>query len=446
MKKIILGLLFLGIIFSSNLQAQLEVSAEMRPRVEANHGYKTLPVESSETAFFVSQRSRVNIKYKSEKFTTYFSLQDVRLWGQEDVANKTGIQASSIGVDVAQAWFNWSFSKNWGLKTGRQVWNYDDGRFLSGRNWNQNGLSYDAFLLQFNKSDFHFHFGSSINNTWASFNKEDFNPEENPYESPLGYRIKYLNFVWLKFHVNEAFTISIADYFSSYLAKNTKSTIYSLSTSGIYLNYKTKKLIAEANAFYQFGKNAKGQDQDAYMFTLSAKYKIKKWQVGAGLDYLSGDEPNSQEKKSKAFDLLYGARFKYYGWMNYYLTTASTKNGGLIDIYPDIKWSINKKHSLFATYHFFSLAQKAYDLPVGGDVSYLNSDLGGELNVNYTYKYSKEFNIRLFVAYYNASETLEFIKGVGKGNSTSPYMATLMLTFKPQIFGPKTKTKTLQFN
>ncbi len=436
-----LGLITVAIFLPDSLMAQLKVDAELRPRFEVNHGYMSLPIESSEATFFVSQRTRININYKNKNFTSHFSFQDIRLWGQEDIATKTGIQASSIGLDVSQAWFNWEFAKNWGIKTGRQVWNYDDGRFLSDRNWNTNGLSYDALLLHFDKSDFHFHLGSSINNTHPSFNQNSYDIEDNPYEEPLGYRIRYLNFIWLKFHVSEALTISLADYLTSYLAKNTKSTFYMLSTSGLHFNYKTKRIKVLANAFYQYGKNAKGNDHNAYMFTISTHFHVSKFDFGVGFDYLSGDK---DEKGYQAFDMLYGACHKYQGWMNYYLLPKDTDDAGLMDLYPNITWTINKKHSLYAAYHFFWLAQDHHDyLDCGDELPYpipecgdsnINRNLGGELNMSYTYKYDKNFNATFFFGYYNATVTTEHIKDIEKGKSTTPIWASLMLTYKPILF------------
>lgn len=436
MRKKNIFLSLFALFISSALFAQFEISAELRTRPELNHGLMSLPVESSEAAFFVTQRSRLNLSYKNEHFTTYFSLQDVRFWGENDLATKTGIQANTKGFGISEAWFDWKFTGNWGLKTGRQVWNYDDGRILSHRNWNQYGLAYDAFLLHLDKEDFHFHVGSSINNTWVLFNKNNFVPEGNSYEEPLGYRIKYFNFLWLKFHVSKSLTLSLGNYYASYLKPETKSTLYTLGTSGIYAQYTGQSLSAEFNAYYQYGKNAPGQSVSAYMLTLSGTYQLKKFNFGLGLDYLSG---NKDSEKYEAFDLLYGARHKYNGWMNYYLIPANTKHSGLVDIYPSIKYKISEKHSLFASYHIMSLANDEYELPMGGDYSYLNKNLGGELNLNYTFKFNKTFNIQAFFSYYFATETSEFMKGISKGTSTSPYWASVMLTFKPQLFESELK-------
>jgi len=429
MKKLSLYLALLTMGIVNTLNAQFIINAEFRTRAEANHGYKSLPVESSQTAYFISQRSRLNLKYTHDKFTSYFSIQDVRFWGQEDLASKTGVQASSIGVDVSQAWFNWEFAKNWNLKTGRQIWSYDDGRILASRNWNQIALSWDALLLHFDKNDFHFHFGSSINNTYTSFNRDV--DLINYYNYPSGYRIKYFNFLWLKFHASSKFTISLAEYIASYLAPNTTSTYYNLSTSTLHLNYHSKKLKILANAFYQFYQKPNSDKySNAFMLTLSANYQVNQANIGIGTDYLSGQD----EKGNNAFNLMYGARFKYYGWMNYYILSKDSKEGGLIDVYPNIKFKLNNKHSIYAIYHaFWSAENIAIDID-GGDFSYMNRNLGSELDLSYKYTYDKSFHIQMNLGYYFASETTEFVKGISRGSSTAPIWASVMLIYKPEFF------------
>lgn len=423
-----LNLLVLFVLLASTpLFAQFTINAELRTRAELNHGLMTLPTESSEAALFVSQRSRLNLEYKNEKFLSYFSMQDVRFWGENDIATKTGISTNTKGFGISEAWFDWKFTKNWGLKTGRQVWNYDDARLLSNRNWNQYGLAYDAFLLHLDKDDFQLHLGSSINNTWISFDKTSFNPN-SPYEEPLGYRIKYFNFLWIKFHASKKFSISLSEYVANYLAQNTTSTLYTLATTALHFNYHTEKTKVLANIFYQYGNKSSNQNESSYMLTISGKHKINAIEVGAGFEYISGDGENSA-----SFDNMYGARSKYNGRMNYYIIPKSTKDGGLIDLNANIKWSINKQHSLHAAFHKFWLETASYEYMDGGYYSYLDKNLGSELDLNYTYKYDKTFNIQAFFGYYFATETTEFVKGISRGKSTSPYWASIMLTFKPSL-------------
>ncbi|NPD46070.1 MULTISPECIES: alginate export family protein [unclassified Lentimicrobium] len=415
------------LLISTPLFAQFTINAELRTRAELNHGLMTLPTENSEAVLFVSQRSRLNLNYKNEKFVSYFSIQDVRVWGENDIATKTGIQTSTKGFGISEAWFDWRFTKNWGLKTGRQIWNYDDGRLLSWRNWNQYGLAYDAFLLHLDKDDFQLHLGSSINNTWLSFDKTSFNPN-SPFEEPLGYRIKYFNFLWMKFHASKKFSISLSEYIANYLAPNTTSTLYTLATTAVHFDYHTENTKVLANVFYQYGNKSSNQNKSSYMLTISGKHKINAIELGAGFEYISGDGENNA-----AFDNMYGARSKYNGKMNYYVIPGNTKNGGLIDLNANIKWSINKQHFLYAAFHKFWLETASYTYMVGGDYSYLNKDLGAELDLSYTYKYDKTFNIQAFFGYYFATETTEYVKGVPRGMSTSPYWASIMLTFKPNL-------------
>ncbi len=69
--------------------------------------------------------------------------------------------------------------------------------------------------------------------------------------------------------------------------------------------------------------------------------------------------------------------------MNYYsYMKGSTANGGLIDIYPNIKVPINKKHSLTAFYHKFYLANPV----MVGAIIVDDTDLGSEVDLMYTYK------------------------------------------------------------
>src|SRR5690625_5777295 len=69
--------------------AQVTVDAELRPRFEYRHGYKTLFPDDVDPAIFVSQRTRLNGFYNDESLTFYLSLQDVRVWGDVPQLNLT---------------------------------------------------------------------------------------------------------------------------------------------------------------------------------------------------------------------------------------------------------------------------------------------------------------------------------------------------------------------
>ena len=102
-KRQILMILLL-LILGSTATAQLEVTGELRPRFEMNRGFGYAPKSSDEPIFFISQRSRINVSFKKNDLTFYMGLQDVRVWGDENIATGTSALMNSNATGVHQAW------------------------------------------------------------------------------------------------------------------------------------------------------------------------------------------------------------------------------------------------------------------------------------------------------------------------------------------------------
>ena len=128
---------------------QFEINAELRPRAEMRHGYKILPVEDADASTFVSQRTRLNLFYNHEKFKMGFSLQDVRVWGDEQLFTSTGVYGDNVSLDLNEGWIEIFAGKSNSFKIGRQYWVYEDERLFSKRNWNQSSVKYDGLLYKF---------------------------------------------------------------------------------------------------------------------------------------------------------------------------------------------------------------------------------------------------------------------------------------------------------
>src|SRR5581483_9869357 len=60
------------------------ISVDMRTRTEVRHGYKVLPTQDTGAAVFTNQRTRLNFDFKTKNFDFWASLQDTRVWGQQD--------------------------------------------------------------------------------------------------------------------------------------------------------------------------------------------------------------------------------------------------------------------------------------------------------------------------------------------------------------------------
>ncbi len=118
--------LILALITSSVFSQQLEISGEIRPRLEARHGFKTLASPDDEAAVFVSQRTRLNLDYFTDKFKVKFSIQNVRVWG--DVS--TLATSDKNGIAFHEAYAEYYFNPKFMMKLGRQEIAYDDQRIF----------------------------------------------------------------------------------------------------------------------------------------------------------------------------------------------------------------------------------------------------------------------------------------------------------------------------
>ncbi len=148
MKKslfLITGFLF----FTFSISAQkVEISAEIRPRFENRHGYKTLLNNGEKGANFISQRSRVNFNFQQENLTLGIALQNIRVWG--DVST---LASDDKANSFHQAWGEYQFSDNFSLKIGRQEIDYDDSRIFGNVDWAQQARSFDAVIAKIKTSE-----------------------------------------------------------------------------------------------------------------------------------------------------------------------------------------------------------------------------------------------------------------------------------------------------
>jgi len=421
----ILGIISL-IFFEA--KAQFEISAEIRPRFEMNNGYIGVPTDQTEPTYFVSQRSRINLKLDKEKYRMYFSLQDVRVWGDDNIASGTGVFMNTGSTGIHQAWAEIDVFSNSRIRIGRQEFKYDDQRLLGWRNWNQYALTYDAFLYSYNRDGWRFDVALSYNNDGTGpFGQNNFDVD------PIAKRLRTLNFIYLKNQITDEFSLAMMNLVSGYQKDKNSSTTYLMATQGFYGEYKKDAFSARFNAYYQYGKSQTGMDVSAHMLTAEADYKARKLSIGAGIDYLSGQDASNTDAdyqgKFHAFDVLYGVRYARYGYMNQYLTTASTKNGGLVDIYPKLAYHFNPKSTFNLHYHFFSLAT-----PVNVNNEILEGSLGGELDMTFFYKYSKEIVLGFGLSVYNTNDTFAKVKNVSPTEIETPVWGWVMLTFKPSLF------------
>jgi len=435
MKKLeLLSILLLVFSFSQTIFAQekkkkgekpeFKIDAELRIRTNILDGYKTLPTDEKIANFLVEQRTRLGLSYKTDLLKMKITFQDSRIWGDENLHTKTGIWGDSASIDLKEAWADLKINDFWNFKIGRQALQLDEGRLIGYRNWSNISLSYDAALIKFKKNDFSL-------DVMLSYNNSLMNLFAGEYDH---LKIKSMNYIYLKKKFSKDFKASLSTIFSGFQAEGSATTIYFKTTIGPYIKFDNKKLLAKGEFYYQLGKTVTGVDVSAYFFNADLGYNFGKIFLGAGMDYMSGQTTDTDINETmQAFDILYGARFKYYGNLNYVVTPASTKYGGLINPFVRFNVKFNKKNNVKLTYHIFSSAQDVAN-PDGG---YYDKGLGSELDMMYMFKLNKDINFRAGYHLAFPSETMEIFKGVEPGTAKTPQWFWVMFTFKPTLFSNK---------
>lgn len=432
--------------------SQFLINAEIRPRAEFRHGYKLLPEPGVLTANFISQRTRLNFKYSHSRFIVGISLQDVRVWGDEQLYSSTGVFGDKASVEMREGWIELLTAKHNTFKLGRQFFSYEDERLMARRNWNQNALTYDAFLYKFSKNDLKLHVGLSVNN-----NKENiFGGDYNLYDEiiyldtvtntlitqkiSISSRIQSLNFLYLSKALNEKAHLSFFALATGFQKPETKSTIYIKGTYGLFFKYSPGKFGMRISLYYQNGKNKIGQVVSAYMFNFCGNFAFDPFSLNAGLDYISGqdvlNQNESYQNKDHFFDIFYGARHKYYGLMDYFSNMRlATANGGLVDLYGGLKYKLSDKFDLSLDYHYFSLQNRVLDPTAENEINKsLKKTLASELDLALGIKIFKEVNLSGGFSFLLPTESLEKIQNIEPDNSKFAYWGWIMLTVKPTLF------------
>ena len=422
-----IAILLLFFSFSAEAFAQFKLSAQLRPRAEYRHGYKTLPTPDDNPAFFISQRTRLNFDYTAKRFVIGVSLQDVRTWG-----NVPQLNANDNNSSLHQAWGKYYFTDEFSLKAGRMEIVYDDSRIFGNVDWAQQGRSHDAAILQFAKNDLTVDLGLA----WNQEKEQLFGTE---YMLKGNY--KTFQYIWLhkkikKFAFSVLFLNNGLQYSSEKDSVMTYSTVFS-QTIGTRLTYATKKFAVNGAFYYQGGKDNKDMTLNAFYFAADVKYNFTEtFAVLLGYEYLSGtneaDWKDSTFNKNNSFTPLYGTNHKFNGHMDYFYVGNHVNNVGLSDIFLSLIYK-KKKFSGVLTVHSFSSAAKVLDRD--DPTKELSSNLGIEADLGIGYVMTDGLKLSAGYSQMFATSTMEAIKGGDKNELAN--WAWVMISFNPTLFTNK---------
>ena len=423
MTRIYITILILAITIIS-LKAQLTVDTEIRPRGEIRHGYKSMFSEDDNAAYFISQRTRLGLLYVNEKYSLKITGQDVRVWGDERLYSSTSVKGDIASIDLYEAWFQLNLGDYSFLKIGRQEWVYDDQRLLAKRNWSQTGMTYDGVLYKFDNKDFRVDVGLSLNNDAENKVGNEYTPD----------KMKFLDFIYLSKNLGQNSKITFKGILSGYQKEEGSETVYATATYGPYFKTKSKRHEIDGYFYHQTGTNINSQKVDAYLLSLKGIYKFSnKIGVGPGIDIISGNDLSGTSDTDHSFDLLYGARHRFLGNMDYFSNLSkSVSDAGLVDIYAKANLTLNSKNSLNVVYHHFS-TQKSIPDPVDFTTE-LKKSLGDEIDIMYKYKAELPAELRIGLSLYNATKSMKILQGVNGNAANTQYFMWIQLAFSPEIF------------
>ena len=442
--------ILLQLTFSSSLQAQFNISWQLRNRAEFRSGQGAPLPEDASPAFFISQRTGLQASYNTQRLKFGLALRDVRVWGQDvSTINKISTQQNN-GVMLHEAWAELLLSDSsarqhaLSLKIGRQELAYDDQRLIGNLDWLQQGRRHDAALLKYEQQSWTLHGGFAFNQNKEAASGTIYNSEPpGNYAASTngGAMYKSMEFLYAgkKLKNGSASFLFFADQFNKYNydsvnnmdAKQFQKGAWTRMTTGAYFTNRFFDMLnINAGLYYQFGKNAMGQQLNAWMSNVYAQYSInKKIAIGAGMDHTSGGTSGTT---SHAFDPLYGTPHKFWGLMDYFYAGSGFGNGGLTDYYLKSKWKIADRYLLTADLHqFFSDNKIADPLHPGSS----NNNLGQELDVVAVFNWSKDITLEGGYSHFFTTSLLSSpaVKNISNPQSGANW-AYIMINIKPEYF------------
>jgi hypothetical protein len=428
----------LTLFISLAIGQTVKIDGEIRPRSEFRNGYKVLPLENANSAFAISQRTRLNALYSSTVFNAYISMQDIRVWGD---VNQLDVGAYNRFA-MHQAWGEYFFNKSFSFKVGRQELVYDDSRIFGNVGWAQQARAHDLGLFKYEKNNLKLHFGLAFNQKNETLFGTDYYASIVDGVYTLNTNYKAMQFLWFHTKLGEAgLSFLILNNGMESFADLTEKfkTLYS-QTIGARFTPKFGSTAIASAFYYQMGKRGKSNTSlSALYFALEANIKTSSHTNAIlGFEYLSGtslQEKTENPNELKSFAPLYGTNHKFNGHLDYFFVGNHGNNVGLIDIYATLKYQINK-WSFFATPHYF-MAEADVTKPLT-ITTYDNLDkgLGLEIDFGLSYAAKKDMKINIGLSQMFGTETLAYIQGHSATNnySKSGTWAYLMFVFKPNFY------------
>lgn len=456
------------------LLAQFTISAEFRPRLEYRNGYSKLIGSDKLPVFDILGRNRLIFDYKDERFSARFSIQHAYVFGENNYSSDTITRNT---LNLYEAWFQYDFVKNVGIRIGRMELAYDDQRLLGVSNWNPKGSSHDVGVFKWGCPEHGYRgdFGFAINNTGPMgafltayplknykyllylYEQKKFLKDQlvvgligiaDVLQKP-GSKVSVTTYDSLPVYDNSGVVIgyTLVPHTTTTLKYDPKM-LYARVTAGGNVGFTWKNLKVFAAGYYQGGSFSNGNRISASFYGVYASYQVvKQLKLMAGYDRLSGNDYSDTagiRTKYTSFSTLYSSTHGFYGYMDYWGTyVGSGTTPGLTNLYARATVSFSENLSLEATWRMMGLSRGYLEVkdPDPGELPYLEvkKNLGHEIDLMCIYKPVKNLELNAAYCLYFPTETMELLQGLKAGDSGPAHYAYVMLTYKPTFFNSDRK-------
>ncbi len=436
-----ISLFFIIGINPQKLQAQeqensIQVSSQLRPRFELRDGAFRPLAPNEKPAALISERIRLNFDYSySDLLSVRISPQTVSVWGQANMVQ--GAENSGNRFALYEAWTKLNINSEFNFKIGRQVISLDDERFFGELDWAQGGRVHDALSVNFKKDNYEVRGFLAYNQNYKTLYGNNLsNPTGNLYSASDATPYKLMQTIWAAVPVGKysKFTFLGTNLGFQQALPTTKDTltIYA-QTAGVNFFHNSKKVTANGSFYYQYSDNPKGLQTNAFLVAASASYNFnKKWNMGLGSDFVSGNDVGVVLNENNAFNPYFHTGHKFYGNMDYYYAGNGHKNAGLSDNYLKLNFKSSEGHTFSAALHQFCTPNTITD----STKKIYNRDLGQELDLSFSLKLNKFANFMGGYSFYLNTPTLNFLKNVPLGKEYQQWL-WLSLNVNPTLIKSK---------
>ena len=378
MKKNLLALAVCGLIQSVSASDNLyDAFSEGDASLSFRYRYEFVDQDGfTENANASTLRTRLNYKTKAYNGFTFFIEADnvTEVFGDNynsGAGNSPGntqypIIADPQGTEINQAWFNFAFNGNSGVKIGRQRILLDNQRFVGGVGWRQNEQTYDAVSGTFDIS------GSKLFVSYIDKVNRIFGDDV-----PAG---NHDNATVL---VNWSNKVDNVGKFSVYYYDIDNKDVAAFSTGTFGAKFAGKTGDFNYGVEYANQKDAHNNavDYSASYYRLDAGYKVSSATLYGGYEVLEGDNNNAGSMFRTPLATLHA----FNGWADKFL---GTPQDGIEDLFFGAKGAING-FKWNAVYHDFAAEDSS-------------RDLGSEFDISFAHKLNNNISLLLKGAFYSA--------------------------------------------